>query len=171
MDEGIRQRVIEQLQTVAAQAEAEFLPSTPGEAPAAIAQRALEHARTRYFDVLIVDTAGTHSLSSCRSALTRRGTYVAVGAPSGRWFKGPDRLLRALVLSPFVSQKMVPFIAKANSEDLAVLKDLIEAGKVTQVIDRTYPLIETPEAIRYLEEGHARGKVVVTVDEARTEPG
>ena len=66
-------------------------------------------------------------------------------------------------MSPFVSQKMVPFITTANKEDLAVLKDLVEAGKVIPVIDRTYPLNEAPEAIRYLEEGHARGKVVITV--------
>jgi len=112
---------------------------------------------------LIVDMAGTHSLSSCRRALTRRGTYVVVGAPSGRWLTGPDRLIKAFVLSLFVSQRIVPFITKANKEDLAVLKDLIEAGKVTPVIDRTYPLSEAPDAIRYLEEGHARGKVIITL--------
>lgn len=112
---------------------------------------------------LIVDMAGTHSLSDCRRALTPRGTYVVVGAPSGRWLTGPDRFLKALVLSLFVSQRMVPFITTANKEDLVVLKDLIEAGKVTPVIDRIYPLSEVPEAIRYLEEGHARGKVVITV--------
>ena len=112
---------------------------------------------------LIFDMAGTHSLSDCRRALTPRGTYVVVGAPSGRWLTGPDRFLKALVLSLFVSQRMVPFITTANKEDLVVLKDLIEAGKVTPVIDRIYPLSEVPEAIRYLEEGHARGKVVITV--------
>ena len=107
--------------------------------------------------------AGTRSLSDCRRALTPGGTYVVVGSPSGRWITGPDRFLKALVLSPFVSQKMVPFITAANKEDLAVLKDLIEAGKVTPVIDRTYPLSEAPEAIRYLEAGHARGKVTISV--------
>jgi NADPH:quinone reductase-like Zn-dependent oxidoreductase len=66
-------------------------------------------------------------------------------------------------LSPFVSQKLGTFIAKPNGEDLVVLKELIEAGKVTIVIDRTYPLAEVPDAIRYLLEGHARGKVVITV--------
>jgi len=111
---------------------------------------------------LIVDMAGTHSLSDCRRALTPRGTYVVVGAPSGRWLTGPDRLIKALVLSPFVTHRMVPFITSANKEDLVVLKELIEAGKVTPVIDRTYPLNEVPEAIRYLEEGHARGKVVIS---------
>ena len=113
---------------------------------------------------LIVDMAGTHSLSDCRRALTPRGRYVVVGAPSGRWLTGPDRFIKALVLSLFVSQSMVPFITTANKEDLVVLKDLIEAGKVTPVIDRSYRLIEVPEAIRYLEEGHARGKIVITLE-------
>jgi NADPH:quinone reductase-like Zn-dependent oxidoreductase len=112
---------------------------------------------------LIVDMAGTRSLSDCRRALTARGTYVVVGAPSGRWFTGPDRFLKALVLSLFVSQRMVPCLTTASKHDLVVLKDLIEAGKVTPVIDRSYRLVEVPEAIRYLEEGHARGKVVINV--------
>jgi NADPH:quinone reductase-like Zn-dependent oxidoreductase len=71
--------------------------------------------------------------------------------------------LRAQTLSPFVPQKLGTFVAKAKGEDLIVLKELIEAGKVTPVIDRTYPLSEVSEAIRYLEEGHARGKVVIAV--------
>jgi NADPH:quinone reductase-like Zn-dependent oxidoreductase len=111
----------------------------------------------------MVDMAGTRTLSDCRRALTSRGTYVVVGAPSGRWLTGPDRFVKALVLSLFVSQSMVPFVTSANKEDLIALKNLIEAGKVTPVIDRSYRLIEAPEAIRYLEEGHARGKVVITV--------
>ncbi len=67
------------------------------------------------------------------------------------------------MLSPFVSQRLGTFEAKQSKEDLQVLKELIESGKVSPVIDRTYPLSETPEAIRYLEEGHARGKVVITM--------
>ena len=74
-----------------------------------------------------------------------------------------DRIVKALVLSPFVSQKMASFTVKPNKEDLQFLKQLIEAGKLTPVIDRTYPLSETPEAIRYLETGRARGKVVIRV--------
>ena len=74
-----------------------------------------------------------------------------------------DRIIHALVLSPFVSQKMASFTVKPNKEDLRFLKQLIEAGQLAPVIDRTYPLSETPEAIRYLENGHARGKVVITV--------
>jgi NADPH:quinone reductase-like Zn-dependent oxidoreductase len=73
------------------------------------------------------------------------------------------RIIRALVLSPFVSQKMVSFTVKPNKEDLQFLRQLIETGKLAPVIDRTYPLAEVPEAIRYLEEGHARGKVVISV--------
>ena len=77
--------------------------------------------------------------------------------------RGTDRQIRALLLSRIVGQKLVAFIAKENHEDMIVLKELIESGKLTPVIDRTYPLAEVPEAIRYLEEGHARGKVVITV--------
>ena len=113
------------------------------------------------YDV-ILDMAGTHSLSASRRALTPRGTYVVVGAPSGRWIAGPDRFIKALVLSLFVSQRMVPFIAAASQKDLAVLKDLIDAGHVTPVIDRSYSLNEVPLALQYLEQGHARGKVVIS---------
>jgi NADPH:quinone reductase-like Zn-dependent oxidoreductase len=74
-----------------------------------------------------------------------------------------DRIVAALVLSPFVSQKMSSFTVKPNKEDLQTLKQLAEAGDLTPVIDRTYPLAEVPEAIRYLEGGHARGKVAVTI--------
>jgi NADPH:quinone reductase-like Zn-dependent oxidoreductase len=70
---------------------------------------------------------------------------------------------RALMLSAFVGQKLGTFISSANHDDLIVLKELIEAGKVTPAIDRTYPLSESPQAIRYMAEGHARGKVVITV--------
>jgi NADPH:quinone reductase-like Zn-dependent oxidoreductase len=101
---------------------------------------------------LIVDMAGTHTLSDCRRALAPRGTYVVVGGRSGRWLTGPDRFIKALVLSLFVSQRMVPFVTAANKEDLVFLKDLIEAGRVTPVIDRSYRLSEAPEAIRYLEQ-------------------
>jgi NADPH:quinone reductase-like Zn-dependent oxidoreductase len=68
------------------------------------------------------------------------------------------------MISPFVSQKFVWLIAELNKEDLTILGDLIQAGKVTPVIDRTYKLSETPEALRYLEKGHARGKVVISLE-------
>jgi len=117
----------------------------------------------QHYDV-ILDTAGNRSLSHLRRALTPQGTLVIIGGEAGgRWFGGTDRNLRALMLSPFVRQKLRSLFAKGRKEDLQSLKELVEAGKVTPVIDRTYPLSEAPEAIRYLEEGHARGKVVITV--------
>jgi NADPH:quinone reductase-like Zn-dependent oxidoreductase len=113
---------------------------------------------------LILDIGGNSSLSRLRRALASRGTLVIVGGEGGgRWLGGTDRQIRALLLSPFVSQKLGTFVNNENHEDMIVLKEIIEAGKVTPVIDRTYPLSEVPEAIRYLEEGHARGKVVITV--------
>jgi NADPH:quinone reductase-like Zn-dependent oxidoreductase len=114
---------------------------------------------------LIVDTAGRRSLSHLRDALTRRGTLVIVGGEGGgRWLGGFDRqILRAPILSLLVRQRLRPLVSKERSGDLVVLKELIEAGKVTPVIDRTYPLSEVPEAIRYLEAGHARGKIVIRV--------
>ena len=113
---------------------------------------------------LILDIAGNRSLSHLRRALGARATLVIVGGEGGgRWFGGIDRQLRAVMLSPFVSQKLGTFVAKANREDLVVLKDLIEAGKVTPAIDKAFPLSEVSGAIRHLEEGHARGKVVITV--------
>src|SRR5215208_2724530 len=113
---------------------------------------------------LILDIGGNSSLARLRRALASRGTLVIVGGEGGgRWLGGTDRQIRALVLSPFVSQKLGTFVNKENHEHMLVLKELIESGKVTPVIDRTYPLSEVPEAIRYLEEGHARGKVVISV--------
>jgi NADPH:quinone reductase-like Zn-dependent oxidoreductase len=113
---------------------------------------------------LILDIGGNSTLSRLRRALAFRGTLVITGGEGGgRWLGGTDRQLRALILSRFVDQKLGTFISKENHEDLLVLKELIESGKVTPVIDRMYPLAEAPEAIRYLEEGHAQGKVVITV--------
>jgi NADPH:quinone reductase-like Zn-dependent oxidoreductase len=113
---------------------------------------------------LILDIGGNSSLTRLRHTLTPEGTLVIVGGEGGgRWLGGTDRQLRAMMLSPFVGQKLGTFINKENHEDLSVLKELIESGKLTPVIDRTYPLSEVPEAIRYLEEGHAQGKVVVTL--------
>jgi NADPH:quinone reductase-like Zn-dependent oxidoreductase len=115
------------------------------------------------YDV-ILDIGGNSSLARLRRALTPEGTLVIVGGEGGgRWLGGTDRQLRAMMLSPFVGQKLGTFVNKENHEDMLVLKELIESGNVTPVIDRTYPLSEVPEAIRYLEEGHARGKVVITV--------
>jgi NADPH:quinone reductase-like Zn-dependent oxidoreductase len=113
---------------------------------------------------LILDIGGNSSLSRLRRALASRGTLVIVGGEGGgRWFGGTDRQLRAMMLSPFVGQKLGTFVNKENHEDMLVLKELIESGKLTPVIDRTYPLSAVPEAIRYLQEGHARGKLVISV--------
>jgi NADPH:quinone reductase-like Zn-dependent oxidoreductase len=113
---------------------------------------------------LIFQLAGTRSPSECRRALAPKGTLVlSSGESDGRWIGPVGRIIKALASSPFVSQKMVSFTVKPNKADLHFLKELIEAGKLTPVIDTTYPLSEVPEAIRYLEGGHARGKVVISV--------
>lgn len=111
---------------------------------------------------LILDTAD-RSLSECRRALTPKGTLVVIGGSAGRWIDGLGRAYKARALSPFVSQRLRSFLTHWSKQDLEVVKDLIEAGKVTPIIDQTYPLSDAPRAIRYLEEGHARGKVVITV--------
>jgi NADPH:quinone reductase-like Zn-dependent oxidoreductase len=116
-----------------------------------------------HYDV-ILDIGGNSALSRVRRALTPKGTHVIVGGETdGRWLGGTDRQIRALLLSPFVGQKLGTFVAKENHEDMLVLKELIEAGKVTPAVDRSYPLGEVAEAIRYMRDGHARGKVVITV--------
>jgi NADPH:quinone reductase-like Zn-dependent oxidoreductase len=112
---------------------------------------------------LVLDTVGNRSLSDLRRALTPKGTLILAGGKGGRLLGPLTLLLRARLLSRFVAQRLLSFIAKLRKDDLVVLNELIEAGKVTPVIDRTYPLSEAPEAIRYLEAGHARGKVVITV--------
>jgi NADPH:quinone reductase-like Zn-dependent oxidoreductase len=119
---------------------------------------------SRRWDV-IIDTAGRRPLSQLRRALTPKGCLVIVGGDGGgRWTGGFFRgMLRGPVASLFVGQKLGGLNSKVNREDLQALSELIEAGKVTPVIDRTYPLIEAPQAIRYLEKGHSGGKVVITV--------
>jgi NADPH:quinone reductase-like Zn-dependent oxidoreductase len=117
---------------------------------------------------LIIDIVGTHSLSDYRHALNPHGSLVIAGSlDKGRWL-GPlagtiDAWLYLRLYSPFVSQKLILLFAHLNPEDLDVLRDLMQAGKITPVIDRRYALSEVPEAIRYLEQGHARGKVVIKV--------
>ena len=116
---------------------------------------------TRY-DV-ILDIGGSSPLSRLRRALTRNGILVIVGGEgAGRW-TGVRRQLRALALSPFVGQKLRTFVAKQSASDLLVLNDLIQSGKITPMIDRTFPLADTPDAIRYLETGEAQGRIIVTV--------
>jgi NADPH:quinone reductase-like Zn-dependent oxidoreductase len=113
---------------------------------------------------VILDVGGNASLSRLRRALTQKGTLVIAGGETdGRWLGGTDRQLRALVLSLFVGQRLGTFVSRENHGDLIVLKELIEAGKITPVVDRAYPLSDVPDAIRYMREGRARGKLVITV--------
>jgi NADPH:quinone reductase-like Zn-dependent oxidoreductase len=113
---------------------------------------------------LVFQLGGMRSPRACRRALTPRGTLVLCsGESNGRWIGPVDRIITGVALSPFVSQRLVPFVAKRSLDDLETVTGLIEAGTVRPVIDRTYPLDDVAEAIRYLEEGHARGKVVITV--------
>jgi NADPH:quinone reductase-like Zn-dependent oxidoreductase len=121
-------------------------------------------ARGAKFD-LIVDTAGRRSLSLLRRALKPNGTLAIVGGEGGgRWLGGFDRqILRAPFLSLFSSQRLRPVTSKERREDLEQLTKLIEHGKITPVIDRTFPLEESPDAIGYLAQGHPRGKIVVAI--------
>ena len=118
---------------------------------------------------LIFDIPGNHPFSGCRRVLTPNGKYVLIGHDrfgqgAGRWFGSLPRVLKLVARSPFVTQLPPPNFSMPNKKDsMAVLREFLDAGKLTPVIDRRYLLGEVPEAIRYLEEGHARGKVVITV--------
>ncbi len=113
---------------------------------------------------LIFDTYVNHSLSACRRVLSPKGIYIMVGGPAHRWMIGIlAPVIKALVLSPFVSQKFVVFITRSSKEDLITMHDLMKTAKVTPVIDKRFSLSEIPEAIRYLDQRHARGKVVITL--------
>ena len=119
---------------------------------------------TQRYD-LIVDNVGTHSLLEYKRVLNPKGIYVMIGSTAhGNWFGWLAIPMEGLMLSPFVSQKLGMMLADLKQDDLATLGTLMQSGKVTPVIDRRYSLSETPEALRYLEEGHARGKVVLTVE-------
>jgi NADPH:quinone reductase-like Zn-dependent oxidoreductase len=121
---------------------------------------------------LIFDIPGNHPFSDCRRVLTVNGKYVLIGHDrfgrgAGRWFGSIPRLLKLVALSPFVSQLPSPnfsnFSMPGRKNQMVLLKEFLEAGKLTPVVDRTYPLSEVSQAIRYLEEGHVQGKVVITV--------
>jgi NADPH:quinone reductase-like Zn-dependent oxidoreductase len=119
---------------------------------------------TGHYD-LIVDAVGTHSVSDYRRVMSPNGDYVMIGSATiGNWFGWLEIPLEAWVRSPFMSQKFGMMLAELNKDDLAVMGGLMQSGRVTPAIDRTYKLSETAEAIRYLEKGHARGKVVLTVE-------
>jgi NADPH:quinone reductase-like Zn-dependent oxidoreductase len=122
---------------------------------------------SRHYD-LILDTAGNRPLRQLRRALTPNGRLVIVGGEGGgRWTGGFDRqTVRAPLLSLFVHQTLRPLIAKVRTQDLEALRELIEAGTVTPVIDKIYPLNQAPQAIRGLHDGHARGKLVITLEDS-----
>ncbi|HEY2138759.1 MAG TPA: NAD(P)-dependent alcohol dehydrogenase, partial [Chthoniobacterales bacterium] len=115
---------------------------------------------------LIVDNVGNHSLLECRRVLTANGKIIIIGGGGindGRWTGPLIAFMKGLMLKPFVTQEMGMMLAEMNHKDLTILGDLMQSGKVKPVIDRTYPFNQLPEALRYLEGGHARGKVVITV--------
>jgi NADPH:quinone reductase-like Zn-dependent oxidoreductase len=118
------------------------------------------------YDV-ILDNVANHSLSECKRVLTPKGKYVMIGG-GGANEQGligvMARPLKAMILSPFISQQMGMMMADTNQKDLTVLADMMQTGKLKPVIDRTYKLDQVPDAIRYLEEGHARGKVIIAVE-------
>jgi NADPH:quinone reductase-like Zn-dependent oxidoreductase len=114
------------------------------------------------YDV-VFDLVGNRSLSDLRRVLDSEGTLVLSGGEGGPWLGPLGLMARAVVTNPFTGQRLGSFLASENREDLAALAELLEDGTITPVIDRTDTLAETAEAIRYLEEGHARGKVVITV--------
>jgi NADPH:quinone reductase-like Zn-dependent oxidoreductase len=119
------------------------------------------------YDV-VLDTGGHRSLRRLRRTLTPRGTLVIVGSETdGRWLGGFDRTIRAMLLSPFVGQKLVPLASSENAADLILLTELIESGEVTPAVDRTYPLEDAAAAIRHMLDGKARGKLVVSVSPGR----
>ena len=121
---------------------------------------------TQRYD-LILDCVGNHSFSECRRVLNPDGRLVMIGAPHEMSVIGLLALMiKPLVLSLFVSQKAIPFIAKSSQDDLTLLGELIAIGKLEPVIDRSYSLSDARDAVRQVEEGHARGKVVITLDGA-----
>ena len=113
---------------------------------------------------LMIDMAGNHPLPVIRRLLAPNGVHVAVGGPlKGMWIRPLLGPLKLLVLSPLIGLRLAPMMTKASGDDLDVLRRHAEAGKIAPVIDRTYALSAVPDAIRYLDKGHARGKVVITV--------
>jgi NADPH:quinone reductase-like Zn-dependent oxidoreductase len=116
---------------------------------------------------LILDMVGNHSLMRLRRVLEPDGTLVIVGGKEGKWISPMDRPVKAFLLSPFIEQEMVMLLADLNQADLNLLANLMQTGKLTPVIDRRYPLSTASEAIRYLEEGHARGKVLIVPDDGQ----
>ncbi len=117
------------------------------------------------YDV-ILDIGGNRTLKQLRRALAPRGTLVIMGGETGgKYIGGFDRGFRAMMLSPFVGQKLRSLLNSENAADLHALTELIEAGKVIPVIDRSYPLSDAPAAVQSMQDGHVRGKVVINIEE------
>lgn len=132
------------------------------------ADRVIDYTREDFTRIgsrwdVILDCVGNVSVSSARRALRPGGAHVGVGALTGRWLQPLPHLLGLAVLSPFVGQKMTPFIARVTPEDLATLGGLVASGTIAPVIGTTYPFSETAAAMRHLAGKHARGKIVVTL--------
>ena len=132
------------------------------------AHRVIDYTRADFtqdvhlYDILF-DCIGNHSFAACRRVLEPQGVYVGVGGPNEPWYGMLARLFRDLLIALFVSQRLAMMLAKTNQQDLVTLCDLMAEGRLKPVIDRGYPLSDTAEAIRYLETGHARGKVIISV--------
>ena len=118
--------------------------------------------RPSRYDV-VFDAIGNHRLSRCRRVVAPGGTYLMVGAPSGRWLRPFDRMIALRLMSLFGRTRMVSVQARPSLDDVRMLRDMLADGVIVPVIDRTFPLSGAAEAIAHLEAGHARGKVVVTV--------
>ena len=117
----------------------------------------------RRYDI-VLDMISNRSLRELRRVMTPKGVLVGVGAADmGNWIGPVVSIAGTAVASLFISQTVASFLARDSRDDLAVLRELLDAGRLTPVVDRTYPLADVPEAIRYLEAGHARGKVIVTI--------
>ena len=134
------------------------------------ADRVIDYKKESYIDSgekydVIIDNVGNHSLLANRKVMTDSATLVIVGGKGGDWLGPLVRPLGAMVLSPFVDQNFVPFLARIKRDDLVILADMMASGKVTPLIDRRYALAEVPDAIRYSEAGHARGKIIIRMDQ------
>jgi NADPH:quinone reductase-like Zn-dependent oxidoreductase len=131
------------------------------------AQHVIDHTTVdftrsgRTYDV-ILDLAGSHSVARMRIALNREGTLVLCSGSGGRWFGPLGKIIAARLTSPFVKQRLQTVLARPSGPNLTTLKTLIDSGQLKPVIDKTYPLAEAAQAIRHVQEGHPRGKVVIT---------
>jgi NADPH:quinone reductase-like Zn-dependent oxidoreductase len=113
---------------------------------------------------LILDNAGNHPLAALRRTLTRRGTLISnSGSGRGRWLGPLGRIAKVKAAAPFVSQRLVFFLARINRTDLDQLREMADAGALKVAIERAYPLEETAQAVRHVGEGHVRGKLIITV--------